>query len=120
MELKKNVRILDHALEKIQKLNGVKFEYNDKLPLPDGEQIGFIAQELKEIVPELVQKHGDHLAVKYGNMTALLLEGIKEQQVMINNLNQSYLEKDYEVKILKNKIDQLESSIKQITDPVQT
>ena len=51
-------------------------------------QIGVIAQEVEEIVPELVSESDGIKNVSYGNITALLIEAIKEQQEQINNLKQ--------------------------------
>jgi hypothetical protein len=51
-------------------------------------KIGFIAQEIEKIVPEVVSydKLEDRYSVSYGNVTALLVEAIKEQQTQIEEL----------------------------------
>lgn len=69
------------------------FEWNDEYKelgraIP-GRQIGIIAQELEKEFPELVTIWGDgsdYRAVDYGRFTAVLLEGIKEQQKEIKEL----------------------------------
>jgi hypothetical protein len=83
VSLKEDVRLLDDALEKVIKLEGVSFTWKDS-----GEQeIGLIAQEVERVVPELVVTGNDDLkAVKYGNIVALLIEAVKEQQIEINSL----------------------------------
>jgi hypothetical protein len=49
--------------------------------------VGVIAQEIEEILPELVQtRESGYKAVKYDKLVALLIEGMKEQQVQIDNL----------------------------------
>ena len=49
--------------------------------------MGVIAQEIEEILPELVQtRESGYKAVKYDKLVALLIEGMKEQQVQIDNL----------------------------------
>jgi hypothetical protein len=45
-----------------------------------------IAQEIEKIVPELVSESQGTKSVAYGNITAYLVEAIKEQQIQINNL----------------------------------
>ena len=53
----------------------------------EGHDIGVIAQEIEEILPELVQtRESGYKAVKYDKLVALLIEGMKEQQVQIDNL----------------------------------
>jgi hypothetical protein len=88
--LKKDIRAIDSPLDKILKLNGVYYEY-DKVrypektkTLPDTRQMGFVAQQIESTVPEVVVTDDDGFkSVGYGNVTALLTEGIKEQQKQI-------------------------------------
>ena len=84
--LKTEVKTLDNSLEKIQKLRGVSFEWNKN----GEEEIGFIAQEVEEVYPELVSANtaNELKALKYGNMTAILVEALKEQQKEIDLLKQ--------------------------------
>jgi len=88
--LKKNIRPLTNALEKVLQLRGVNFTWKNS---PEsGNQIGFIAQEVKQVVPELVSgtegdiEKGETLSMSYGNVTPLLVEAIKEQQKIIADL----------------------------------
>jgi hypothetical protein len=79
--LKENITPITQALEKIQSLQGVYYTRND---LEDKRRnIGFIAQEVEEVVPEVVFTDFTEDKIKsiaYQNLTALLTEGIKEQQ----------------------------------------
>ena len=85
--LKDNIKNIENPLEKLQKLNGVEFDWNDKQDLYKGHDIGVIAQEVEEVLPEIVDTREDgHKAVKYDRMVALLIEAVKEQQVQINEL----------------------------------
>mgnify|MGYP000237972627 CR=1 FL=1 len=81
LKLKKNISTIQNALDKVTKLRGVEFNYKSN----NVRSIGFIAQEVSEIVPELVF-HGDPKAVAYSNFVALLVEAVKEQNDIINNL----------------------------------
>ena len=71
--LKKNITTIDNALDKVCNLRGVEFDY-----IESGEHnIGVIAQELEKVLPELV--HTDSTkSVAYGNLTAVLIEAVKE------------------------------------------
>ena len=86
--LKKNVRKIDSPLEKILKLRGVSFIWNSKNPnLENTKDIGFIAQEIAHVMPELVFKENnekDLYKVKYDDMIALCLESIKEHELILD------------------------------------
>jgi len=77
--LKENIKTIENALEKIKKLRGVYFNWIDRNSGGDDRKIGFIAQEVEKIVPELVYTHSDGLkVVHYKDVVALLIEAIKE------------------------------------------
>jgi hypothetical protein len=81
--LKDNITRLTGALDKVKDLEGVSFNWKK-----DGQpEIGLIAQEVEKTMPELVVTGSDGLkAVKYGNVVALLIEAVKEQQAEIDTL----------------------------------
>jgi hypothetical protein len=65
-------------------MRGVEF---DRIDLGGKHQIGVIAQEIEEIMPELVSESAEGIkSVSYGNISALLIEAIKEQQKQIEEL----------------------------------
>jgi len=80
---KKNIETLDGALDKTLALRGVSFTFKDT----EKNSIGLIAQELEEVVPEVVDTGDDgYKSVSYGNLVGLLVEAIKDQQVQIDEL----------------------------------
>jgi hypothetical protein len=82
--VKTNIKTIDNALSKVLALRGVTYNRTD---LEDkSEQIGVIAQEVKEILPQVVQENDGHYSVAYGNIVGVLIEAIKEQQVQIEEL----------------------------------
>ncbi|MBL4656987.1 MAG: tail fiber domain-containing protein, partial [Flavobacteriales bacterium] len=83
--LKTNVKPIGNSLDKVMALNGVYFNW---VNIPDSnKQMGFIAQEVAKIIPEVVVKDTDgKYGMAYGNLTALLVNAIKEQQKMIEEL----------------------------------
>lgn len=93
--LKTNIENINNSLEKVMQLNGVYFNWKNNSD--SNRQIGFIAQEVEKIIPEVVVKdiNGDY-GMAYGNLSALLINAIKEQQKMIEELKK-------EVEALKNK-----------------
>jgi len=86
--LKENVQVLPNALESIQKIRGVSFDWTDDYINRHGGEdgyfvrkrdIGVIAQELQAILPEVVAERNDgYLGVKYDRIVPLLIEAIKE------------------------------------------
>jgi hypothetical protein len=71
--LKTNVRTIEHALDDLERLRGVRFDWKK-----DGaHSIGVIAQEVEKVYPELVST-ADYKAVDYAKLTAVLIEAVKE------------------------------------------
>lgn len=82
IRLKHDVKPLTDSLDKVLSLQGVSFIKNGF----DDTNIGFIAQDVLEIVPEVVKNDGEYLSVSYSNLVALLVEAIKEQEMRIQDL----------------------------------
>ncbi len=102
LRFKTNIRPVTNVLDKIKALRGVYFNWNQN-EYPEKQfgsnvELGFIAQEVEKIVPEIVTKDKtkeEYRSVKYDKLVALLVEAIKEQQkqidsltIKVNNLNQ--------------------------------
>ena len=81
--VKENIETIDNALDKVTQLRGV--EYN-RIGAEE-KSIGVVAQEIREVLPEVVKENEDGmLSVAYGNITGVLIEAIKEQQKQIEEL----------------------------------
>jgi hypothetical protein len=100
--LKKNIKKIENPLSKLLKLRGVSFFWNSKNPnLENSRDIGFIAQEIKHVMPELVFKGEDEnemYKVKYFDIIALCLESIKEQENNINLKDERLKKLEYRAK----------------------
>ena len=81
---KKEIEDIDYGIETVKKLKPRKY----KMKSDDTEQIGFVAQELVEQVPEIVSEKDGILGVAYGQLTAVLTKAIQEQQATIEALTQ--------------------------------
>ena len=84
--IKENIATIDNALEKVNKLEGV---YYTRIDDPDkNREIGFIAQDVNEVTPELVTyaEDVDQYGVKYQNATALLVEAVKTLTQQVKDL----------------------------------
>jgi hypothetical protein len=75
---KTNVATISNALSKVNAMRGVTYAMKTE---PDVQKIGVIAQEVEQIIPELVSTDStpeQKKSVAYGNITAVLIEAIKE------------------------------------------
>jgi hypothetical protein len=78
VKYKKNVKKIGSALQKLDKINGVNFEWNNAAPY-SGKDIGVLAHEIEEIIPEAVTtRRNGAKAVRYEKIIPLLIEAIKE------------------------------------------
>ena len=85
--LKENIITIDKPMEKIMQMRGVY--YNKKDDASKTRNVGVIAQEIESIFPEVIHtsiESEQYKTVAYGNMTALLVEGMKAQQSTIHSL----------------------------------
>ncbi len=81
--VKENIETIPDALNKVSALRGVTYNKLGESKL----SMGVIAQELLEVIPEVVHENKDGMySVAYGNIVAVLIEAMKEQQEQINDL----------------------------------
>ena len=83
--VKENIVTLENSLDLVQKLRGVRYNRIGE----SENKVGVIAQEVLEVLPEVVQQDQEgNYSVAYGNITAVLIEAIKQQQLQIDELKQ--------------------------------
>jgi hypothetical protein len=81
--LKTDICTIDYALDKLKQLRGVT--YRRKETLHPG--MGVIAQEVRDVIPEVVHVGSDGiLSVAYGNLVGLLIEAVKELEARVEEL----------------------------------
>jgi len=92
LKYKTNINQLSDALKKIRNLRGVNYIWRtDEYPemkFSEDQQVGLIAEEVEKIVPQLV--HADNngeKSIDYGKLSAVLIEAIKDQQKIIEDLS---------------------------------
>ena len=89
--MKDNIRPIESAIFKAQQIRGVTFDWNEKsnkLQQEKGHDVGLIAQEVEKVLPEVVQIREDGIKViSYEKVVPLLVEAIKEQQTLIEDLS---------------------------------
>jgi hypothetical protein len=83
VRLKSNIETINGALDKVKAMRGVYFDKNDK------RSVGVIAQEMQEVMPEVVvtdDTEDKHLSVAYGNLVGVLIEAVKELSEEVSEL----------------------------------
>lgn len=91
IRLKKNIQPLCNALGTVANLRGVTFDWirddGRERSFPDGRQVGFIAQEVEKVLPEVVSTDAKGFkSVAYQNVVPVLVEAVKQQQKLIAEL----------------------------------
>jgi hypothetical protein len=130
VRFKKNITPLPNALTSVMKLQGVNYywkttEFPEK-QFANTKQVGFIAQDLEKIYPEMVitDKEG-YKSVDYSRLTPVLVEAMKEQQKiieeqqqMIKRLNLKVDNTELKFQTSELKIQKLEAAIEQLMKPI--
>jgi len=107
--LKENVATLTGSLDKILELRGVSYAWKDTERFGNQQEIGFLAQEVDAVVPEVVRKGGSYWSLNTKNLLAVVVEAMKEMWLIVNG-NQDRIE-ELEARVLE-----LEGAGKQSTD----
>jgi len=82
--LKENILPIGSATELVDKVEGVYFNWNTG---PKDRQVGFIAQQIKKILPEVVSEDNKgYLSVAYSGVVPVLVEAMKEQNKLLKEL----------------------------------
>ena len=106
--LKKDITKMQNSLDIIKKLSPVTYQFDQEnhksLSLPKGKQYGFVAQEIKDILPELttpivypakvdgegkiISPKEEYIGVNYQGFTAIMVDALKQQQAIIESQQQ--------------------------------
>ena len=112
--LKTDIRPLEGALAKVLKLNGVSFRWKDETNHRPGNKVGFIAQEVLEVLPEVVSGGGKdeqgnelHYSIEYGSVVPVLVEAIKELKTENDMLRAGLEAQQHKIDELKRLMQQL-------------
>jgi hypothetical protein len=96
LRLKQNISTIENALSKVKALRGVKYQWKDTVSGGADFRLGFIAQEVDEVEPLLTftdtKSVEQYMGVQYKDVTALLVEAVKELSSGSTSLNNTYLE----------------------------
>ena len=91
IRLKNDITNLDYGLEAINSLRPVSFKWNDQAS--NQSKIGLIAQEVEEVIPEVVDSNGNEMmGIYYSDLVPVLIKAIQEQSQQINELKNELAE----------------------------
>jgi hypothetical protein len=111
---KTNITTLTHALDKIMALRGVQYEWRTnefpRLRFEQGAQLGLIAQEVKDVLPEAVSEDAQGFySIAYSKVIPVLVEAVKDQQKETER-------KDAEIQDLKRSVADLKKTVQALAE----
>lgn len=116
MRLKKDIEVIGYGLETVRKMNPVSYRWKDAM-MGDDKKIGFLAQEMEQLIPEAVTHHEGLVESE----ASAVVDRIKDPYGMnyselIPVLTKSIQELADENDILKERLSQLEQMLKDLQD----
>lgn len=93
IRLKENIREIENALGALKNIRGVRYDWTDEFLERRNENglqiekndVGVVAQEVKRVLPEVVELRNDgYYGVRYEKITALLIQAIKELDAKVD------------------------------------
>jgi len=99
--LKTDIHTVEDALSKVLQLRGVSYRWRDEARFGSQVEIGFIAQEVDEVLPEVVRKGGEYWALNTRNILAVVIEAFKELWVVVQGNSEKIQELEERVRELE-------------------
>jgi hypothetical protein len=107
---KYNVNSIQYGLEEIMKLRPVNYQWKGT-----GEKdLGFLAQQVKAVLPEIVHGEDGNMTLTYSHITAVLTKAMQEQQQQIETLKALLQEKDNKVNSLEDSVTAMKNELEEI------
>jgi hypothetical protein len=107
---KYDIENINYGLNEVMRLHPVTYKLNGS----NNQDIGFIAQEVKKIIPEIVYGEEGEMTLSYGQITSVLTKAIQEQQKQIEGQQQIIAKQQAEIdnlKSLENEVSELKALV---------
>jgi hypothetical protein len=104
---KHDIQNINYGLNEVLKLHPVTYQLNGS----NTQDIGFIAQEVKKVLPEIVYGEDGEMTLSYGQITSVLTKAIQEQQSQIEGQKQLIESVKQDNRHLRSEIDELKSLV---------
>ena len=120
---KTNITGLTHALDKIMAMRGVEFDWRTnafpQMKFDHGTQLGFVAQEIKKVLPEVVSQDAQgYYSIAYSKVIPVLVEAIKDQENIMEQqqaaIERETKEKNTEIQNLKQSVSELKAAVSRL------
>ncbi|MEP4985354.1 MAG: tail fiber domain-containing protein, partial [Cyclobacteriaceae bacterium] len=119
IRLKKDTVRLSAVLPKVKEMQGYNYFWKD--PSQPIKQYGFLAQQVETIFPDLVMTNVEGMkSVNYTGVIPILLEAIKEQSLIIDELKTKVSEESAKSERYEDRISELEASVEQIVNALKS
>ena len=119
---KTDFAIIPAALEKLGQIHGYTYKWKDQSK-DTTTQVGVIAQEIEEVLPQIVATDEEgYKSVDYSKLTALLIEGVKELDKEVDDLSQKIAKleaENQELKVQANKNQEQKAAIEELQQQMQ-
>ncbi len=123
---KKEINAIANASEKLAQLQGVTYGFKGEVindidfqKMGNTQQLGFIAQDLAKVFPELVvQDEEGYYAVNYQGLIPVLVEGFNEQEKVLDEQNELLVEQENTISALNTKVENLEKQMQALLNSV--
>lgn len=103
--LKKDILTIENALDMVLGLRGVRYSWKDVERFGTQTEIGFIAQEVEDIIPEVVRDNGEYLTLNTKNIVAVVVEAVKELHTKVEEYFTRTERLEREVESLRREIE---------------
>ena len=118
---KSDVQPIDDPLEKVLRLRGVYFNWDTEHG--GHHDVGMIAEEVGEVLPEIVEYEEDGIyttGMDYSKLTPLLVEAVKTLKRQTDEQQKQLAEKDGVIDTLKQQNDKLEGRLAVLESSITT
>jgi len=108
--VKRDIRTITDATEVVERLRGCRYTRSDARPgEEDRERVGLIAQEVREVLPEVVESKGEYLGVSYGPVVGVLVEALKASNGRVRDLEAQRVQTESTMKAFQERLAALEA-----------
>lgn len=104
--LKRDIESIDDVLPSLLRLTPSRYRYIDAGP-ESPVSIGFIAQDVQPLFPDLVSEKNDYLGINYSGFSVITVKAIQEQQELINEQASQIADLQREVEALKKILEEI-------------
>lgn len=115
--LKTNFETMPYGLQTVMELKPSMYHYKNNLI--GGKELGLIAQDLQETVPEVVNQSGEYLSVDYAALVPVLIQAIQDQQQIIENQKATIKGQETAMEETQLEVKDLKANLTEVMDYLQ-